>query len=65
LKNLARAIAFATTFTASPLLAGALSDPVVEPAVIVADTTDNSQDVGQLIIPLMLLMIFVGMGYGH
>ncbi|HAW45885.1 hypothetical protein C6W92_10105 [Roseovarius sp. A46] len=65
MKNLACAIACATTFAASPLLAGALSDPVVEPEVIIADTTDNSQDVGQLIIPLMLLMIIVGMGYGH
>ncbi|MFB9149606.1 hypothetical protein [Roseovarius ramblicola] len=62
LKNLVCAIACATTFAASPVLAGALSDPVVEPEVIVTETTETSQDVSQLIIPLMLIMIIVGMG---
>jgi len=63
LKNLACAIACATTFAASPVLAGSVSDPVVEPEVIVAETTETSQDVSQLIFPLMVMMIIVGMGY--
>jgi len=63
-KQLACAIACATTLAASPVLGGALSEPVVEPEVIIADATDSSQDVGQLIIPLMLIMIIVGVGSG-
>ncbi|MDZ7711499.1 MAG: hypothetical protein U5K36_16650 [Roseovarius sp.] len=50
---------------ASPSLAGTLSDPVVAPEVVVAETVDASGDSTRLIIPLMLLMIIVGMGYGH
>ncbi|HKL45032.1 MAG TPA: hypothetical protein VJ906_02180 [Roseovarius sp.] len=65
MKHLACAIACAATVAASPLLAGALSDPVVEPEVVIADTIDTSPDVGHLIIPLMLLMIIVGVGSGN
>lgn len=63
MKNLACAIALTSAVAAAPLHASGPTQPMVEPEVVVADTVDNSQDVGQLIIPLMLLMIIVGMGY--
>lgn len=59
------AIALAVLIAASPALAGSLSDPVVAPEVVVAETIEASGDSTQLIIPLMLFMIIVGMGYGH
>ncbi|MET4101860.1 hypothetical protein ABIE58_001284 [Roseovarius sp. MBR-78] len=59
------AIALAVLVAASPALAGSLSDPVVAPEVVVAETIEASGDSTQLIIPLMLFMIIVGMGYGH
>jgi hypothetical protein len=59
------AIALAILVAASPALAGSLSDPVVAPEVVVAETIEASGDSTQLIIPLMLFMIIVGMGYGH
>ena len=62
LKHLAFATACAALVAASPSLAGTLSDPVVAPEVVVAETIDASGDSTQLIIPLMLIMIIVGMG---
>ncbi len=59
------ALAIAVIVAASPALAGSLSDPVVAPEVVAADAIDTSGDSAQLIIPLMLLMIIVGIGYGH
>lgn len=62
MKHLAFAAACAVLVTASPSLAGSLSDPVVTPEVVAADTVDQSGDIAQVIIPLMLIMIIVGMG---
>lgn len=63
LKNLVCATACVAIVAASPMLAGTLTDPVVAPEVIAAETVDTSGDSTQLIIPLMVLMILVGTGY--
>jgi len=50
--------------SSAPLYAAGLTDPVVAPEVVVADTVESSQDDTQIIIPLMVMLLIMGAGFG-
>ena len=53
MKNITLAAVFAVA--ALPAFSGSLSDPVVEPAVIEADTVSSSDDI---LVPIFALLLF-------
>ena len=60
MKHLLVAAALVFVIAAEPSLAGSLSDPIVEPAVVAEDATNSSEKLEGTLAGLALLLIILG-----
>lgn len=58
------ALAAALTLTTSTAFAGGMVQPIIEPAPIVAETTQSSS-AGGLVVPLLLLLVVAAIVSGN